>query len=755
MSELLAKSEPKTTLKEHIDDGLKIWKHLKYAFPKATSLTSSGFWDLLYMAVIFHDLGKGHIEFQKVLEGNKDNKWFKQRHELFSLPFVSALSLGAAEKTLLERVVAGHHKTYSKLIEEYISENYPLDSTEYEEEFLLVNQHSVFKILESYGGFELNELQVTNPKRIIRRYQKEYNEGKIENYLTTLLMFGAFKHCDHMASAYIDKLYHLENSSFDFLNKKRIELQANGFDFYDHQKSSSNKLGNIILTSPTGSGKTETALLWLRNQMEKVGQGRVFYTLPFTASINAMYKRLKSEEEGFGENKVGMLHGKLTAFLYDYFQDESSVRKRKDEIIAVRNQFKTLETPLKVLTPFQLLKHIFGLKGFEKGIFEWTGGYFIFDEIHAYDASVFAQIKVLLKLLTNKMHASIFIMTATLPSFIKKHLKEAIGDYEEIRASQRLYDSFDRHKVILKDGLLVESINLIRKDLEGGKKVLVVCNTVEQAQDIFFNLSDFDSILIHGGFNGKDRNEKEKQLSEKEPQLLVGTQAIEVSLDIDYDMIYSEPSPLDALIQRFGRVNRKRAKGISECIVFKQRNEKDEFIYKQSLIDRTIKVLEEIIENNGGIIKEQELQIFIDKVYPGFDDKSQEEFDSTFNALNFSIENNLIPFEHSRDREEDFYKQFDGIKVVPASLENCYKKLLKKFDFIGAELLKVQIRKNMFGRWMSEGILEKDVYVPPHPKHDGSPIEIIFYVLKKKYNSELGLRKNEDENRSFDEDRFG
>ena len=235
-------------------------------------------------------------------------------------------------------------------------------------------------------------------------------------------------------------------------------------------------------------------------------------------------------------------------------------------------------------------------------------------------------------------------------------------------------------------------------------------------------------------------------------RLFIGTQAIEVSLDIDYDKIYTEPAPFDALIQRFGRVNRKRKKGISECIIFKERNEKDEYIYEQPLIDRTIEVLYQIINTNQGIIKEQELQNFIDEVYPSFDKKSQQDFDSTFSALSFSIQNNLIPFEHSRDREEDFYKQFDGIKVVPAILENEYKELLKKFDFIGAELLKVQIRKNMFGRWMSEGELEKDIYILPHPKHDGTPIEINYYVLKKKYNSELGLRKSEDHNRLFDED---
>ena len=755
MTKLLAKSEPQTTLKEHIDDGLRIWKHLKIAFPKITSITTDNFWELLHTAVIFHDLGKGHKEFQKILQGNKNNQWKKQRHELFSLPFVSALPLGKDEKILLERVVVGHHKTYADLLSKYISPNYSMDSTEFEDEFKLVDKEAVLEVLGNYGGFNLADINVQNPKKIIAKYRGEQYDGEIQNYWTTLLLFGAFKHCDHLASAYVPKLYHIENQSFDFLAKKRNELQAEGFDFYDHQKSASNKLGNIILTAPTGSGKTETALLWLKNQMGQVGQGRVFYTLPFTASINAMFKRLGDDDEGLGEDNVGMLHGKLTAFLYDYFQDESTMQKRKEEIKRVRNLFKTLETPLKVLTPFQLLKHIFGLKGFEKGIFEWTGGYFIFDEIHAYDASVFAQIKVLLKFLTEKMHASIFIMTATMPTFLKEHLKEAIGDFEEIRASQKLYESFDRHRVSLKEGLLNDNFQSIINDLNDDKKVLIVCNTVNQAQETFTALKEFNPLLIHSGFNGRDRNEKEKQLSQKEPQLLIGTQAIEVSLDIDYDMIYTEPAPLDALIQRFGRVNRHRKKDICECIVFKERNESDEYIYGQSIIDRTLEVLELIISNNKGIVKENQLQEFIDIVYPCFDERAQQEFETTFNALNFSVQNNLIPFEHSREREEDFYKQFDGIKVLPASCELEYKSLLKDFDFIGAELLKVQIRKNRFGQWMSEGVLEKEIYIVPHPKQDGEPIEINYYVLKKKYNNELGLRKNEDDNRLFDKEIFG
>lgn len=159
-------------------------------------------------------------------------------------------------------------------------------------------------------------------------------------------------------------------------------------------------------------------------------------------------------------------------------------------------------------------------------------------------------------------------MTATMPSFFKTELKQAIGNFTIITADETLCQQFDRHKAVLKDGLLSDNLLLIEKNLKAGKKILVVCNTVVQAQKVFKHLSTFASkaVLLHGAFTGEDRTIHEKELKDGEKdkenpiKLLVGTQAIEVSLDIDYDILYTEPAPIDALIQRFGRVNRKRKK---------------------------------------------------------------------------------------------------------------------------------------------------------------------------------------------------
>ncbi|MBX2929679.1 MAG: CRISPR-associated helicase Cas3' [Saprospiraceae bacterium] len=756
MIEIIAKSEPKISLKQHIEDGLSVWQNLQISFPAASDCAGkNNFWRLLWLSVVTHDLGKAHAEFQKVLHG-ESNDWRSQRHELFSLPFVKALSISEQDKIIVLRVVAAHHKTYQYL-SKFIADNYGNDPTEFEEEFSKMNMDGAIQIAHSFeDGLISMSILAESPEKVIYGYEREKRhvttgqQKEITDYFVLLLLMGAFHHCDHLSSAFVTDFDVLKEQSFQFLDRMEKDLTRKGFGLYYHQGAASKLQGNVILTAPTGSGKTETSMLWLRNQLS-LQQGRVFYVLPFTASINAMFERLRDDEKGLGKDMVGMLHGNLNAYLYEsFFEDAGNLKELKTQIKGLKQTFKNLQTPLKVITPFQLLKHLFGLKGFEKGIFEWAGGHFIFDEIHAYDPEVTAQIIVLLEYLTNRLQAKIFIMTATLPSFLKKRIGQAIGTFEEIKAEPTLYENFKRHRIKLQDGLLVESLNMIREDLKAEKSVLVVCNTVDYARHVYENLhSDYDSLLIHGRFVAKDRTIIERRLQKKPPQLLIGTQAIEVSLDIDYDTIYTEPAPLDALIQRFGRVNRKRLKTPCPCIVFKERNEKDKYIYSDALVQTTLEVLDEIERQNEGVIQEAELQGYIDRVYPGYDDEAQRKFDNIYELLTMSAKR-LTPFMPSQEGEDDYYRQFDGIKVLPAFYEQEFKRLLDQFDFIGAEQLKVSIRKNWFARLINDSGLERKLHViVPSNNPKIKPIDISYYRINKWYRPDTGLDFEKDEETEF------
>ncbi len=745
------------TLKEHIDDCLLILKFIRHSFPKAASISKMGdqYWEVLRICIICHDLGKAHNEFQKVLDG-KPNNWNSQRHELFSLPFVEALlSIDKGILKLIRLVVAGHHKDFETLrfvLNAYSNgdsfgtlEGLDEDQNDFETAFRNnVNIQEALKLLQGYS-IEANPIIPKPIYGLIHGYnQKPYFQSQ-KDYFLLMMLFGGLKWCDHLGSALINELHEIKNQDFNFLKEQQKSLQAEGSDFYEHQKQCAHVDGHLILTAPTGSGKTESAFLWLENQLKNTGQGRTFYILPFTASINAMYERL-NQAIGTEKGKVGMLHGKLSDYLNNYFEDlQYDITTKKDSIKELKEKYKSIITPIKVATPFQLLKHLFGLKGYEQGIFEMAGSYLIFDEIHAYSPDVFAQIIVLLEFTTKHLQAKVMIMTATMPRFLQAELENSIGNFNIVKANYTLYESFKRHRVILKDGLLSNHINEIRTQLNDGKKVLVVCNTVKSAQRVFQQLKNSvnnnEAVLLHGSFTGMDRSKKERALMQDDVKLLVGTQVIEVSLDIDYDIIFSEPAPIDALIQRFGRVNRKRLKRICDCVIFKNSNNEDGYIYNNETVAKTIEALEKIIQEHKGIIDEALLQDAIDFVYSDWTGEDRKEFEDKYQYLTDALQM-LSPMFKNNHTEDDFYKQFDGIKILPQSKRADFENSLDNFDFINAESQKVQIRKGRFVGWLKSQNLKKDAYAFDKGK---KIYTIPYFITNKVYDSELGLLADEEE----------
>ena len=236
-------------------------------------------------------------------------------------------------------------------------------------------------------------------------------------------------------------------------------------------------------------------------------------------------------------------------------------------------------------------------------------------------------------------------------------------------------------------------------------------------------------------------------------KLLVGTQAIEVSLNIDYDVIFTEPAPLDALLQRFGRVNRHRVNGKyrppCDCIVFAERNDVDKYIYKnEEVIVRTLDALRLIQSRNIGVVAENELQFHIDQVYPNWSEKEKEDFDRVYTHLSTDVRENLSPFIYYPNREEEFEKQFDGIKVLPSILKNEYQELIEANKFIKAESLKVSITTRRFASLISQEEIRRDVSAFQLLKKEEIK-EQPYFIIDRKYDNQLGLQLDVEE-RNFD-----
>jgi len=751
--EVLAKSEPPIPLKQHIDECLNVYESLRKAFGRLPVNDSIHFWELVRLGIVFHDLGKSHSEFQKMLQGKRAN-WYHQRHELFSTPFIDRLDLPEEDKLLLKLIVAGHHKDFSFLFD-HIQKGYKTGEDifsfcedgklDWDEETQKLNDGFIHLLLKEYN-VSLKSSPLALPMQLVKDYTREPVNTTNVNFKELILAAGALKQCDHLASGGIFKVNVLEEKHFNFLYETKWAP-------YFHQEKASETNGNIVLTAPTGSGKTEASLMWLHKQMKENGQGRTFYILPFTASINAMFERLDEKMQGNNEI-VGVVHGKLSEYIESRFGEETYSWQNEKLKHELKDNFRALVPPLKVATPFQLLKSIFGLKGFEKGIFEMSGGYFIFDEIHAYDPEVTAQIKVLIEFATQFLNVKVCLMTATLPTFLKKEFTDAIGEHSEIGADAELYGSFVRHRIQVADGLLSDHIHEIQQRLDSGYKVLVVSNTVKQAQAIYNRLEASKKVLLHSAFNGTDRNQKEAELMSDDVKLLIGTQAIEVSLDIDYDVIFTEPAPLDALLQRFGRVNRHRVNGKyrppCDCIVFSERNEVDKYIYKnEKVIARTLEALRTIQSKNSGVVAENELQFYIDQVYPNWSEKEKEDFYRVYYHLNKDVLENLAPFIYDSHREEEFEQQFNGVKVLPVILKMDYQKLLEANQFIKAESLKVSISKQRFVSLISQEGIHRDAHAFQILRKEELK-EQSFYIIDRKYDSVLGLQFDVEEKTDAD-----
>jgi CRISPR-associated endonuclease/helicase Cas3 len=693
---------------------------------------------------------------------NEDNVWENQRHEIYSIPFIDKIDTD--NKNLIKLSVLTHHKVLPELVKKMISKD-DLDfefNSKWKEKLKFhpkdFNKNIKFRLpkkdlVDLLKNFEKsakeNNLNIRllktpvsleNLKNPVEEIAKPLLDFKYsgKEYFQNLLMWGGLKICDHLGSGGIRKINILNPENFEFLNQMGKTLGNENKDFYTHQKTCFETTGSCLLIAPTGSGKTESAIGWLKKQLD-LGQGRFFYILPYTASINAMHKRLSQNMDNTGSNPsevIGLQHGNISHYISDFFEegfDKSQNIERNEKIKKIAAQYKSLIAPVSICTPFQVLKYLYGVKGFEKGLTFLGGAKLVFDEIHAYDVITFAQIIVMIKFLKEKLFCEIMIMTATLPTFMLKELQKAIGSEKVINPDKTLMKNLIRHRVKIFEASIFDSLDMIEDFIEEGKRIIIACNTVKNAQEVFLQIRDmgicFDDeiVLLHGRFNQHDRNAKEAKIFDEETKILVGTQAIEVSLDIDFDVLITEPAPLDALLQRFGRINRKAQKELSTVYVCRQGGENDHFIYPEEIVLRTIKELEKT-----DVLEEEKTGVMLDNVYPGWTEKEKDEFENTVNLFKSSLEA-IQPYADCTATEEAFYDKFTNIKALPAIFYSRYKDLIENFDFIEADKLLVSISRNLFMKYLSQGQIEVK-YI------DGENIKKqSFYVVKCRYDSEIGL----------------
>ena len=294
----------------------------------------------------------------------------------------------------------------------------------------------------------------------------------------------------------------------------------------------------LAIQAPTGTGKTEALLLWAGDA------GRIIYLLPTQATVNAMWKRLRKI---YGTTSVGLAHGRSSYMLRKTYEEREAIDQRFFSSVFAR--------PVVVATLDQfLIGHLQG-RHWEERLTLSQKATVIFDEIHAYEPFTLGILKGALDSYPPERLA---IASATLPSILLK----LVDPIKKIRAEGSLWRR-KRHFLQFRDFPIFENISEITEFAARGKRVLVIVNTVRSAQELYRTLSESGIspdklLLLHSRFIFRDRLKKELEIENAAPgTILVATQVVEVSLDISYDLLFTETAPVDALVQRMGRVNRR------------------------------------------------------------------------------------------------------------------------------------------------------------------------------------------------------
>ena len=258
----------------------------------------------------------------------------------------------------------------------------------------------------------------------------------------------------------------------------------------------------------------------------------------------------------------------------------------------------------------------------------------ILDEIHTYN-NVSKSIVLKIVEVLHSIGCRIHIGTATMPSVLYDQIIDILGRnfVSEVSLDREELDKFDRHW-LFKLGSWDDAFPQIDRGVKDNSKILLICNRVDSAQNIFGAIkekySEIPSMLIHSRFKRMDRQEKEVRLigidaegnstnqfnTLSGPCIVVSTQVVEVSLDISFDLLITETAPIDSLIQRFGRINRKRNSstiGIYKpvYIIAPPKDKQDARPYDLEILQKTFEVLV-----HDKILHESEYQEKINHVYP-------------------------------------------------------------------------------------------------------------------------------------------
>ena len=613
---LWAKLNPKKSLIDHmLETGIVagclmngIFKPLISRLVELTGIDETVLKQQIVFICAMHDIGKAHPVFQgrdnetnEMLRGyelNQETASTVFRHEEYADEMIKKTDLfildaDVRSKMMIRQIISLHHQkekerkkekdfveiksrtaerwgNIQKYIYNYIKEIFPCEKIEFPDavfknpktEFVVKN--GILGILITSDWIASNNKGMNN--KTIRDFSdiNEYLKEKEE--IVKLFLFSQ----DLTRSSFPN--IHSFDSIFHFGDGRPVQR-----DVVNIVQKNNIKL--MLIESGCGSGKTEAALYAASVLGNKKGLSGIYMGLPTGTSAEAIQDRV--------DDFLNELHMGKTKL---YTSKSMLLRENNTEPLWTDVSRQRLLTPSAVGTVDQVMTAARLVRFESVRMAGLSSKVLIIDEIHAYDAYMITVIERLLQI-CNVLEIPVILLSATLPISTKKKLFSTIVDESDIdvhsgyplisyvTTDNEFYEcqseSHEPDKNIECELLPIlndyESIaELAVKNVEHGGCECVIMNTVADAINVYDSIkkiadNDCNIILYHARMPEKTKDEKIKNIlkwcgknrcERPERAIIVGTQVLEQSIDIDVDYMITAICPVDLLLQRIGRYHR-------------------------------------------------------------------------------------------------------------------------------------------------------------------------------------------------------
>ncbi len=740
------------TLKEHTEKLVDNAKKLL-----ALGYVKQDFFEELVLAAQYHDVGKINDAFQERVQS--DHKKFDDQREIGHHILSCCVLCHGEEPTQEEKRVAyaviNHH-------------HYQRDN------FAPIKEQS--DLLESllreiFAKMELDFEAIPKERPWSSPYWKtDISPRKLD--LRRVLLLGYLNQCDYAASGDnpVEFPNHfLENKMEEFA--KSHQYRWNPMQEFCHN----HKSDNIVVVAPTGMGKTEGALRW-------IGNHKGVYILPLRTAINEIYRRVEGEilKKDCIEKRLSLNHGETLDFYLN--QDEANQPVDYEKLFRYYNTTRNFSLPLIISTPDQLFDFVFKYPGYELKLSKLAHSKVVIDEIQSYSPELLAYLIYGIQQII-MAGGKVGIFTATLPPFVLDLLqRNSKNNSLEISFEQQAF-SHDkkRHHLLIQDSRM-QIEDIVQIYYQRPCKILVVCNTIKQAQELKTELEnqEIHVKLLHAKFAKKDRKSKEEEImkdgkstingevaSVTESVIWVATQIVEASLDIDFDYLFTEITELNSLFQRLGRCNRKGLKSVEEpnCYVYQQIDpgiikRKDRGFIDKTLHELSVKAMESL--GTTKIMTEKDKQDLIrdyftlDKIQDSRrSDTFLEEYDRHYKFVA-----DLNPGEIHREEElRSTFRQIISYKGIPRTYWESQEVqgILEKYDSLQQSIKKKEeerpenwkLKKREIQSQLNEYCLNVNLFDLPFYKkgQEKSICGMKIHILEGEYTREDGYkpRRNQEE----------